>query len=102
GVAPTIIEAELSMAMLSWMVAPKPITVVVEALTVWVELDPVQIIGTTDAMAQGAGVDVLIVTVSIASVVLPDVQSFCTGAQTWKLVIAALVLLSSFCSTVSA
>ena len=87
GVAPTIIEAELSITRFSCRVLPKLIVVTVSALTVW--LDPLtQNIGTTLAKTQSVGAETAILTVPFCMVAAPSVQSFCTGAQTWKSVIS--------------
>ena len=88
-VEPTIMEADVSITMLSCSVAPKPITVVVAALMVWPGGLPTHTVVGIGSGMQGAVVWVAIATVSLAMVTPLLLQSFCTGAHTWKPVIVA-------------
>ncbi len=90
GVAPTIIEADVSMTTFSCSVAPKPMTVWVLALIGWLVggLPVHTVVGSGSGM-QGALVCAEMATVLFAMVTPLLLQSFCTGAHTWKLVMVA-------------
>ena len=81
-VAPTIIEADESIAMLSCRVWPKPITVVVAPVTVWPGGLPVQTVVGSGIGMQGAVAWAVTITVLVGIGPEPSVQSFWTGAQT--------------------
>src|SRR5665213_893150 len=83
GVEPTIIEAEESSTTFSCSVAPKPMTVVVLAVTVMAGGLPWQ---TTVAIGTGMQVVEAWTATSTVLVTMPAQLLLCaTGAQTWKL-----------------